>query len=166
LNIIGYSHALLGNYPEALTYCQQALAACHDMEEDSWEEAVWDSLGYIHHKLGHYQQAITCYQRSIGLLRGLADRYNEASTLAHLGDAHHSAGNTAAAHQAWAQALRIFDQIDHPDGDHVRAKLRFPATRRITVLLTNRWITAQRPGVRAGSRRAGDCRAGVIRPVS
>ncbi len=130
MNIIGYSHALLGNYPEALTYCQQALAACHDMEEDSWEEA------------------------------------NEASTLAHLGDAHHSAGNTAAAHQAWAQALRIFDQIDHPDGDHVRAKLRFPATRRITVLLTNRWITAQRPGVRAGSRRAGDCRAGVIRPVS
>jgi len=28
-----------------------------------------------------------------------------------------------AARRAWAHALRIFDKIDHPDGDRVRTKL-------------------------------------------
>jgi hypothetical protein len=28
------------------------------------------------------------------------------------------------ARRAWASALQIFDEIDHPDGDRVRGKLR------------------------------------------
>jgi hypothetical protein len=35
-----------------------------------------------------------------------------------------SAGDLTAARRAWTQALRIFDEIDHPDRDQVRAKLR------------------------------------------
>jgi hypothetical protein len=61
------------------------------------------------------------------LCRSRADRYNEAATLDHLGDVHRSAGNIDAAHRAWALALRIFEEINHPDGDLVRGKL-FPAT--------------------------------------
>jgi tetratricopeptide (TPR) repeat protein len=75
---------------------------------------------------GDYAEAVACYERAIALSRDLADRFNEADTLSSLGDVHHSAGDTPAAHRAWGEALRIFGEIDHPDRDKVRAKLRPP----------------------------------------
>jgi DNA-binding SARP family transcriptional activator/tetratricopeptide (TPR) repeat protein len=125
LNDIGYSHALLGNYQQAITYCERALAATRELAERDGEAATWDSLGYIHHQLGNHLRAITCYERSVDLCRELADRYNEAATTNHLGDVHRSAGDIGAARRAWTHALRIFHEIDHPDGDHVRSKLCF-----------------------------------------
>ena len=126
LNDIGYAHALLGNYPQALACCKQALAVIRQLGASNWENAVWDSLGYVYHQLGDHQQAITCYQRSLDLSRELADRWNEAATLDHLGDTYKSLGDTTAAHRAWTQALSIFDEIDHPDGDGLLAKLHSP----------------------------------------
>jgi tetratricopeptide (TPR) repeat protein len=129
LNDIGYTHALLGDHPQALAFCEQALAVIRELGASNWENAVWDSLGYVHHHLGDHQQAITCYQRSLDLSRELADRWNEAATLDHLGDTYHTLGDTAAAHRAWTQALRIFGEIDHPDGDPLRAKLHSHSAR-------------------------------------
>jgi DNA-binding SARP family transcriptional activator len=131
LNDIGYTHALLGNYPQALAFCQQALAVVRELGASNWENAVWDSLGYVHHQLGDYQRAIACYQGSLDLSRELADPWNEAATLDHLGDTYHSLGDIGAAHRAWMQALRIFGEIDHPSADPLRAKLdsTAPATR-------------------------------------
>jgi DNA-binding SARP family transcriptional activator/tetratricopeptide (TPR) repeat protein len=124
LNNIGYSYALLGNYAEALTYCERSLAGIRALGERSWDDfATWDSLGYIHQHLGNYQQATGCYQRAVDLCRERADRYNEAVTLDHLGDVHHTAGEERAARQAWEHARRIFAEIDHPDGDQVCLKL-------------------------------------------
>jgi hypothetical protein len=60
----------------------------------------------------------------VDLWRELADRFNEADTLDSLGDVQHSAGDGEAANRTWARALRIFDEIDHPDGDGIRVKLR------------------------------------------
>ena len=124
LNNIGYSYALLGNYAEALAYCERSLAGIRALGERSWDDvAAWDSLGYIHQHLGNYGQALTCYQRAVDLCRERADRYNEAVTLDHLGDVRHSAGEERAARQAWEHARRIFGEIDHPDGDQVCLKL-------------------------------------------
>jgi tetratricopeptide (TPR) repeat protein len=124
LQAIGHAHALLGNYDEAITYCERSLAMMQRVEERRGESAVWDSLGYIHHRRGDYQQAIVCYERALGCAREFADRFNEADSLNNLGDVHRSAGDLAAARRSWTQALRIFDEIDHPDRDWVRAKLR------------------------------------------
>jgi tetratricopeptide (TPR) repeat protein len=123
LNDIGYAHALVGNYAEAISYCEQALTAIRELGPPLSEVAAWDSLGYTHHQLGDYQQAVTCYVRAVDLYRERADRYSEAETLDRLGDAYHSGGDTDAARRAWTQALRIFSELDHLDGDHVRAKL-------------------------------------------
>jgi tetratricopeptide (TPR) repeat protein len=124
LNDAGWCHALLGNYRQAISYCERALAGSQEAGERNWEAATWHSLGYIYHQLGDHRRAVTCYERSLDLCRELADRYNEADTLDHLGGVHESAGDFGAAHWAWTQALRIFDEIDHPGGDRVRAKLR------------------------------------------
>jgi DNA-binding SARP family transcriptional activator/Tfp pilus assembly protein PilF len=124
LNDAGYSHAQLGNYQQAIAYCERALAGSQEMGERNWEAATWHSLGYIYHQLGDNQRAVSCYERSLDLCRALADRFNEADALEHLGGVHHSAGDIDAAHWAWTQAVRIFDEIDHPGGDRVRAKLQ------------------------------------------
>jgi tetratricopeptide (TPR) repeat protein len=129
LNDVGYSHARLGNYGQAIAYCGQALAGSRAAGERNWESAAWDSLGYIHHKLGDHHRAVTCYERSLDLCRELADRYNEAGTLDRLGDVHHSVGDLRAARWAWAQALRTLDELGHPDGDRVRAKISVPGAR-------------------------------------
>jgi tetratricopeptide (TPR) repeat protein len=129
LNDVGYSHARLGNFGQAIAYCGQALAGSRAAGELNWESAAWDSLGYIHHKLGDHRRAVTCYERSLDLCRELADRYNEAGTLDRLGDVHHSVGDLRAARWAWAQALRTLDELGHPDGDRVRAKITVPGAR-------------------------------------
>ena len=123
LNDIGYCHALLGQYPEALACCERALTVIREVGEPHTEAATWDSLGYIHHQLGDLEQAIACYERSVGLWRDLADRFNEADTLDQLGNVQRSAGDVGAARRTWTLALGIFDEIDHPDRDQVRAKL-------------------------------------------
>ena len=129
LNDVGYSHARLRNYGQAIVYCGQALAGSRAAGERNWESAAWDSLGYIHHKLGDYQRAVTCYERSLDLCRELTDRYNEAGTLDRLGDVHLSAGDRRAARWAWTQALRTLDELGHPDSERVRAKIRGPGDR-------------------------------------
>jgi tetratricopeptide (TPR) repeat protein len=129
LNDVGYSQARLGNFGQAIAYCGQALAGSRAAGERNWESAAWDSLGYIHHKLGDHHRAVTCYERSLDLCRELADRYNEAGTLDRLGDVHHSVGDLRAARWAWAQALRTLDELGHPDGDRVRAKISVPGAR-------------------------------------
>ncbi len=123
LNDIGFCHAQLGNYQEAIAYCEQALAAIRELGERNWEAATWDSLGYIHDRLGHHDRAVAYYAQAIDLYRELPDRFNEADTLDHLGDTQHRAGDIQAARRTWTRALRIFEEIDHPDGDQVRAKL-------------------------------------------
>src|SRR6266516_2245112 len=40
-----------------------------------------------------------------------------------LGDVHLSSGDLSSARRAWASALRIFDDLDHPDAALIRAKL-------------------------------------------
>ena len=126
LKDVGFAHAMLGNHDQAIGYCESALAAMRELGDRRWEGAIWDSLGYAHHQRGDYDEAIACYGWAIALSRDLADRFNEADTLSSLGDVHYSAGDTGAARAAWTEALWIFGEIDHPDRDKVRAKLRAP----------------------------------------
>jgi hypothetical protein len=47
----------------------------------------------------------------------------QAEILTHLGEARHAADELPQAQQAWQQALAIYDDIQHPSADKVRAKL-------------------------------------------
>jgi tetratricopeptide (TPR) repeat protein len=123
LNDVGYCHARLGDFQQALAYCEQGLAAIREVGDRNGEAAALDSLGYIHGGLGDPGRAADCYQRAIGIYRELADRFNEADTLVNLGDLWSPAGDSEAARRSWADALAILDEIGHPDGDEVRARL-------------------------------------------
>ena len=74
--------------------------------------------------LGHHGEAITSYELALRLEQAIGDRYNSASTFIRLGDVHRDTGDRTAARDAWQQALMVLDQMHHPDGEQVRAKLR------------------------------------------
>ena len=107
----------------AITHCELSLAQLRASGEPGYEAPVWRSLGFIYHQLGSHRRASDCYERSLELNRTLCDRFSEASTLGDLGDVHHSAGDPAAARHAWARALRIFKEIEHPDAGLISARL-------------------------------------------
>jgi hypothetical protein len=44
--------------------------------------------------------------------------------LVRLGDTYHASGDTGAAGDTWRPALSIFTDLDHPDAEQVRARLR------------------------------------------
>jgi DNA-binding SARP family transcriptional activator len=123
LNNIGWCHGLLGDYQQARAFCRQALALSEGAG-DRWTEAVtWDSLGYAEHHLGNFAQAVACYQRALSIAREAGARFHEAETLTHIGDTRQAAGELAQAREAWQQALAIFEDLQHPQADQVRAKL-------------------------------------------
>jgi hypothetical protein len=51
-------------------------------------------------------------------------RYEEADTLSRVGDAERGTHNRDAASSAWMQALEILEELEHPDADTIRAKLK------------------------------------------
>jgi tetratricopeptide (TPR) repeat protein len=124
LNATGWIQAQLGDHQQALIWCQEALTAHQELGHRSGEAASWDSLGYAHLQLGHHQQAAACYRHVLILHRETGDRYHEADALTNLGDSHHAAANFEAARHAWLQALDIFNELGHPNANHVRAKLQ------------------------------------------
>jgi tetratricopeptide (TPR) repeat protein len=123
LNNIGWMHALLGDHEQAVVYCRQALAVHQETGDRAGEANAWDSLGFAYDGLLRHAEARVCYQRGIALFQQIGDRYFEANTLTHLGNCHMAVGDADSACDSWRHALRILDELEHPDADEVRAKL-------------------------------------------
>ena len=123
LNGVGWYRAQLGDHKRALASCRHAVALHRQLGDHLGEAASSDTLGYVHHQLGQYQHAIACYRNALDLYRAVGERYGEGETLAHLGDTHDVAGESDSARSRWQQALTIFDELDHPDAEKIRARL-------------------------------------------
>jgi len=124
LNQIGWELARIGRYPQALRYCQRAVALGEQLGHKHQHPAALDSLAYVYRHLGRHAEAADCYHRAVELFDELGHRYQKAETLTYAGDAYHADSNLAAACRAWEQALAILDDLHHPDAEHLRAKLR------------------------------------------
>ncbi len=124
LNAVGWYCSLLGDHQQALAHCQQALDLQRELGSQTGEAAALDSLGHAHHHLGHHRQALECYHRALSLLRKMRQRYEQAATLTRIGDTHDAAGDHDAGRAAWEQALVILDDLQHPDAEPVRLKLK------------------------------------------
>ncbi|MFD0632795.1 tetratricopeptide repeat protein [Catenulispora yoronensis] len=124
LNDVGWFHARLGEYEQALACCQPALALLLLADDEYGQAHTWDSLGYIHRHLGDHTSAVACYRRALRLFRESGDHYSEATGLTYLGDAHLSVGDVDAADAAWRKALRTLDRLGHPDAVRLRSRLQ------------------------------------------
>ncbi|GIJ55990.1 tetratricopeptide repeat protein [Virgisporangium aurantiacum] len=121
LGVVGWYHALVGEYPQALENCRTAVA----LQEDGGQVApsTLDSLGYAYHHLGRHREAAAAYRRAIDLYRDAGDRFHEADTLVHLGDSLRAAGAAAQATLSLRQALTILEDLEHPAAADLRARL-------------------------------------------
>jgi tetratricopeptide (TPR) repeat protein len=117
LAIIGYGHARLRDFQQAITCCKRGLAEIKDLRQPRAEGALWSSLGYAYSRLGDQQRAITCFERSLNLNRELADLHSEAGKLASLCAVYERMGWAQAARLARRHALRILTDLHHPDAD-------------------------------------------------
>ncbi|WP_335987377.1 tetratricopeptide repeat protein [Glycomyces sp. MUSA5-2] len=126
LNAVGWYHAQLGEYKEAIEYCERALDACQAVESDlrpHLEAAVLDSLGFIHHRLGRYERARSCYDLALARVREAGSRRGEGEVLSSLGELHLSAGDPDAAREALQEALGILTDIGHAGAADLRRRL-------------------------------------------
>ena len=57
------------------------------------------------------------------MLHAVGDRYHEAQSLANLGDTLLAAADTDGAQHQWRSALRILDELRHPDAERLRRRL-------------------------------------------
>ncbi|GAA0915878.1 hypothetical protein GCM10009558_112220 [Virgisporangium aurantiacum] len=75
-------------------------------------------------RLARYRSATRCYRRAVALFAELGDRFAEATSSTRLGDNHRAAGDLLAARRTWSTALAILTDLDHPDAERVRARMR------------------------------------------
>jgi tetratricopeptide (TPR) repeat protein len=57
MNNLGWCHARLGEYQQALDYCRQAISLQRQVGDRYCEALAWDSLGCTHYRLGRHAEA-------------------------------------------------------------------------------------------------------------
>ncbi|WP_079190866.1 AfsR/SARP family transcriptional regulator [Streptomyces acidiscabies] len=124
LNETGWTYILHGAYRQAVAECTRAVSLHQRSGDTNGEAAAWDSLGYAHHHMGQHQEALRCYERALKLYQRMNDRYLEADTLLHMGDTHEARGSRTASVPLWREAVRILDELGHPEAEQARARLR------------------------------------------
>ncbi len=102
--------------PRSLGHAEEALAL---YRQDGHERGEAIALG----KVGWYQTLLGDHRRAVDLLRELGARYEQTVSLRHLGDLHVAAGDPEAARAAFAEALEVLADLDHPKAEAVRATL-------------------------------------------
>jgi DNA-binding SARP family transcriptional activator/tetratricopeptide (TPR) repeat protein len=129
LHAVGWAHALMGNAKEALSYCTSALALSEELDCRIAMAHTWHTLGLAHGQLNHPDEAITCCERAVRIYGDLGDRYLQSHALACQGDLHREFGDSQAARRAWERAFALLTELNHPDGNELRARIEDPASR-------------------------------------
>jgi tetratricopeptide (TPR) repeat protein len=113
----------MGDYEQAMVYCQRALGLLSGKKDPLNEAATLDSIGYALTHLGRPAEALTFLRRAARMIKEVRAPYWQVDVLVHLGDACQAGGEPEQCRHAWQEALAIMDDLHHPDADQVRAKL-------------------------------------------
>jgi len=125
---MGGAHGGRGEMRQAQELCRRALALAAELGNPYIEARAWHGIAFADQALRDFVQAADGFRQALGAAREAGDRVHEADMLAHLGDAYHAHGDPSRAWGPWSQALAIFNEIQHPGADHVRAQLTSPGS--------------------------------------
>ena len=120
---LGWCYHRVGRHDRAIACCEQALAMPSTYFRSDLEPAISDTLGSIYAQTGRHHEALGWYQRALDRYEETGDRLNGAIVRGHLAESHQATGDQPAAHAAYRRALRLYEEIDHPDAETIRAKL-------------------------------------------
>ncbi|GAA2113857.1 AfsR/SARP family transcriptional regulator [Actinomadura alba] len=123
LNNIGATYVRDQRYAEGLIHHQKALGIAQVIADPFEESRALRGIGEVHRGSGQYSAALGHFRRALTLARDLADPYEEACCLEGLGDATLRIQGHDAAEPLWSEALAIFDRLNVPEGEALRAQL-------------------------------------------
>jgi DNA-binding SARP family transcriptional activator/tetratricopeptide (TPR) repeat protein len=121
---LGDYHAAMGDWETARQYLHQGLGLHERTGDLVGQGDAWGSLGVLHHNLRDYAQAIACFEQALKVFPDvLGVPWLRGLIFVQLGDAQQANGDAEAARVAWRQAERIFDSLQYPAVNAVRARL-------------------------------------------
>ncbi|QWF78973.1 AfsR/SARP family transcriptional regulator [Amycolatopsis sp. CA-230715] len=124
LTVTGWYRARLGDFAEARTQTETALALArhHQLRED--EGLAIAILGFIAQHTGRHRDAVTCFHEARSVLHEAGNTYYEGTVLDAQGETYLALGESESARGAWEQALELFHvQGRANDADRVRQHL-------------------------------------------
>ena len=113
LDGLGHAYHALGNYDEALKWCEVYGEAVEALDDPMRRVRQLGLLGITHHAMGNYDEAIACHQRRLALCQQLGNPLETMNALGDLGIAEHSMGRYAAAQEHHEAQLALARQDDN-----------------------------------------------------
>ncbi|MBC6463555.1 ATP-binding protein, partial [Actinomadura sp. HBU206391] len=123
LNNIGSAYVRDQRYPEGLIHHQKALGIAQVIADPFEEVRALRGIGEVHRGSGQYGAALEHHEQALTLARDLADPYEEACCLEALGNATLQVQGHDAAKPLWSEALAIFERLNVPEREALRAQL-------------------------------------------
>jgi CHAT domain-containing protein len=99
------------DYPTALDWFEQGLAAADGVGDPVWEASFTNGIGVILREVGRYQEALGYYERALDIRRVIGDRAGEGSSLTNIGDLYRNLGRYSEAMDYFQKALAIRREI-------------------------------------------------------
>src|SRR5262249_42183974 len=82
-----------------------------------------NNLGRVYRALGRYRDALARHREAFALCVHLGERLTQGECLREIGSARYALGEPHRAGADWRQALAIFEELDVPDAEEVKALL-------------------------------------------
>lgn len=123
LGNVANAHFALGERRAAIDFYEQALAIDREIGNRHGEAIDLGNLGVVYMNLGETKRAIKFYEQQLMIVREIGDRRGEGISLFNLGLMLDRLADRDQAVLNAKEALRIFEQIEHPYGAVVRAQL-------------------------------------------
>jgi tetratricopeptide (TPR) repeat protein len=116
-NNLGSTYQSLGQYEQAIDFCQQSLLIACEVGDRKGEANSLNNLGNAYWSLGQCSQAIDFCQQSLAIKREIGDRNGEANSLGNLGNAYECLGAYEQAIDFHQQSLAIACEIGDRNGE-------------------------------------------------
>jgi tetratricopeptide (TPR) repeat protein len=124
LGHLGTLYADLGDTAKAIEFYEQALAIAREYDNRGREADILNGLAYIYADSGDRTKAIEFYQQALVIAREIGERWDEAGTLFDIGLVFYDLEDREQAVNLLNQALQIFEEIEFPQAERVRNKLK------------------------------------------
>lgn len=123
LDSLGTAYVELGEPRRAIEFHEQSLVVSREIGDRRGEGATLGNLGVAYAALGETRRAFEFHEQRLAIAREMGDRRGEGIALGNLGMTLYTLGDRAKAIAHAEAALEIFEQIESPYAEKVRAQL-------------------------------------------
>ncbi len=123
LGNLGIAYKNLGEHLRAIEYHEQHLAIAREIGNRAGEGAALGNLGIAYARLGETRLATEYYEKQLGIARDIGDHGGEGNALYNMSVGMYKLGDRIMAIEHAEAALKIYDEIEHPNAAQARKQL-------------------------------------------